>query len=46
MASDKGNRRSTARYVFHVDGTIVSWILKMQKVVALSTTKVEYVVAT
>ena len=34
MAGDKDNRRST-----------VIWILKLQKVVALSTIEVEYVVA-
>ena len=45
MAGDKDNRRSTTGYVFTVGGTTVSWISKLQKVVALSTTKVEYVVA-
>ena len=33
-------------YVFTIGGTTVSWILKLQKVVALSTTEAEYVVAT
>jgi hypothetical protein len=46
MAGDKDSRRSTTRYVFTIGGTLVSWILKLQKVVALSTTEVEYVVAT
>jgi hypothetical protein len=46
MASDKDSRRSTTGYVFTIGGTIVSWISKLQKVVALSTTKVEYVAAT
>ena len=45
MAGDKESRRSTTGYVFIVAGTIVSQILKLQKVVALSTTKEEYVVA-
>ena len=45
MAGDKDSRRSTTRYVFIVSGTTVSWISKLQKVVALSTTEVEYVVA-
>jgi hypothetical protein len=35
MAGDKDNRRSTTGYVFTVDGTTVSWISKIQKVVAL-----------
>ena len=43
MAGDKDSRRSTTRYVFTVGGTIVSWISKLQKVVALSSTKAEYV---
>ena len=37
MASDKGGRRRTTRYIFTVGGTIASWISKLQKVVALST---------
>ena len=46
MAGDKDNRRSTTGYVFTIGGTLVSWISKLQKVVALSTTEVEYVAAT
>ena len=46
MAGDKDNRRSTTGYVFTVGGTTVSWISKLQQVVALSTTKAEYVAAT
>jgi hypothetical protein len=46
MAGDKDSRRSTIGYVFTVGGTIISWILKLQKVVSLSTTEAEYVVAT
>jgi hypothetical protein len=46
MAGDKDSRRSTTWYVFTIGGTTVSWILKLQKVVSLSTTKSEYVVAT
>jgi hypothetical protein len=45
MASDKDSRRRTIGYVFTVGGTTVSWISKLQKVVALSTTEREYVVA-
>jgi hypothetical protein len=43
MAGDKYSRRSTTWYVFIVGGTTVSWISKLQKVVALSTTDEEYV---
>ena len=46
MAGDKDSRRSTTGYVFNVVGTAVSWISKLQQVVALSTTEAEYVVAT
>jgi hypothetical protein len=46
MGGDKDNRRRTTGYVFTIGGTTVSWILKLQKVVALSTTKAEYVAAT
>jgi hypothetical protein len=46
MAGDKDRRRSITGYFFTVGGTIVSWILKLQKVVSLSTIEVEYVVAT
>jgi hypothetical protein len=46
MESDKDNKRSTTRYVFTVGGTMVSFILKLQKVFSLSTIEAEYVVAT
>jgi hypothetical protein len=45
MAGDKDSRRSTTGYVFTIGGTTVSWISKLQKVVALSTIEVEYVAA-
>ena len=45
MAGDKDSR-STTGYVFTIGGTVVSWISKLQKVVALSTIEAEYVVAT
>jgi hypothetical protein len=38
IVGDKDSGRSTTRYVFSVGGTIVSWILKLQKFVSLSTT--------
>ena len=45
MAGDRDNRRSTTGYVFTVGGTTVSWVSKIQSVVALSTTEAEYVAA-
>ena len=38
IESDKYRRRSTTWYVFTVGGMAVSCILKLQKVIALSTT--------
>ena len=46
MSGDRDSKRSTTGYVFTVGGTTVSCISKIQKVVSLSLTKVEYVVAT
>ena len=45
MAGDKDNKRITTGYVFSVGGTTISWISKLQQVVALSTTEAEYVAA-
>jgi len=45
MVADIDNRRSTTGYVFIVGGTTVSWVSKIQSVVALSTTEAEYVAA-
>jgi hypothetical protein len=46
MEGDKDSRRITIGYVFTIGGTTVSWISKLQKVVALSTMEEKYVVAT
>ncbi|KAH9293321.1 hypothetical protein KI387_041476, partial [Taxus chinensis] len=46
MAGDVDNRRSTTGYIYTVGGTTVSWISRLQKLVALSTTEAEYVAAT
>ena len=46
MVGDKDTKRSTIGYVFNVDGTAVSWISKLQKVVALSSIEAEYIAAT
>lgn len=40
--SDRDNKRGITWYVFTVGETIVSWVLKLQKIVVLSLTKVEY----
>ncbi|KAG9446519.1 hypothetical protein H6P81_012647 [Aristolochia fimbriata] len=45
-AGDRDNGRSTSGYVFTVGGIAVSWVSKLQKVVALSSTEAEYVAAT
>jgi hypothetical protein len=41
-AGDVDSRRSTSGYVFNLFGGAISWMSKRQVVVALSTTKVEY----
>ena len=46
MVGDRDNRRSTTGCVFTVGRTTVSWVSKLQSVVALSTTEAEYVAAT
>ena len=46
MEGDRDNRRSTTRYVFTVGGTSVSWVSKIQSIVAFSTTEAVYVAAT
>eukprot|EP00253_Pinus_taeda_P024807 PITA_24807 len=43
MVDDRDNKRTTTGYVFTIGATIVSWVSKLQIVVALSTTKAEYV---
>ena len=40
MAGDRDNMRSTTGYVFVVGGTTISWVSKIQSVVALSTTEI------
>ena len=46
MAGDIDSKMSTTGYVFTVGGTTISWISKLQKVVALSRMEVEYFAAT
>ena len=45
-AEDLDHRRSTSGYVFNLFGGAISWMIKRQVVVALSTTEVEYMAAT
>lgn len=45
LVGDIYTRRSTTGYVLTVGGTIVSWISRLQKVDALSTTEAKYVAA-
>ncbi|GKB77547.1 hypothetical protein Tco_0944442 [Tanacetum coccineum] len=42
---DLDESKSTAGYVFTLSGRTVSWVSKLQSVVAMSTTEVEYVAA-
>ncbi|KAE8672007.1 macrophage erythroblast attacher-like isoform X1 [Hibiscus syriacus] len=45
-AGDLDKSKSTIRYVYKVAGEVVSWVSKLQSVVATSTTEAEYVAAT
>ncbi|KAH9762162.1 Integrase catalytic domain-containing protein [Citrus sinensis] len=46
FAGDLDKRKSTTGYVFTLAGAAVSWISKLQTIVALSTTEAEYMAAT
>ncbi|KAE8697282.1 omega-6 fatty acid desaturase, endoplasmic reticulum isozyme 1 [Hibiscus syriacus] len=46
LAGNVDIRRSTTGYIYTLGGTAVSWVSQLQKIVALSTTKAEYVVVT
>ena len=46
LLGDIDTRKSTIGYIFIVGGVAVSWFSRLQKINALSTTKVEYVAAT
>ena len=42
-SGDVDSSKSTSRYTYTIDGTLVSWMSNLQKCVALSSTEVEYV---
>ena len=46
MVCDRDSNKSTTGYVFTVGGTAVSWISRLQRVVALSSAEAEYVALT
>jgi hypothetical protein len=46
LAGDVDTRKSTTGYVYTLGGTTVSWVSRLQKIVALSTTEAEYVAVT
>lgn len=43
---DLNKKKSTTKYVFTLVGGAVSWVSKLQTIVALSTTEAEYMAAT
>ena len=45
FAGDLDKRRSTLGYVFTLASGAISWMSKLQKIVALSTTEAEYIAA-
>ncbi|KAK2378762.1 putative mitochondrial protein [Trifolium repens] len=46
FAGEVDHRRSTTGYIFTVGTTAVSWMSRIQKIVAISTTEAEYVAVT
>jgi len=46
LASDVDSRKSTTGFVYTLGGIAVCWASKLQKIVAISTTEVEYVAVT
>jgi hypothetical protein len=45
-AGDRDNRKSTSAYVYTLCNSCISWKSQLQKIVALSSTEVEYIAAT
>ena len=46
LSGDVDSSKSTSGYIYTIDGTAVSWMSKLQKCVALSSTEAEYVAIT
>jgi len=46
FAGNVDSQRSTTGYVFTLGNELVSWVSRLQKIVALSTIEAEYVAAT
>eukprot|EP00253_Pinus_taeda_P032649 PITA_32649 len=46
MAGDMDTRKSTIGYLYTFAGATVSWVLRLQRIVALSTIEAEYITAT
>lgn len=46
MASDSDSRKITTGYAYTISGTTVSWVSRLQNIVALYTTEAKYVAMT
>jgi len=46
FASDIDGRKGITAYIFKLESRVISWVSRLQKIVVLSTTEAEYVVAT
>ena len=46
MARDMDTRKSTTGYLYTFAGATVSWVSRLQRIVALSTTEAEYIATT
>jgi len=46
MAGDMDTRKSTTCYLYTFSGATISWVSRLQRIVALSTTEAKYIAAT
>lgn len=46
LSRDFDKRKNTTRYIFTLGSIAISWVSQLQKIVALSSTETEYIVAT